>query len=876
MKDLSIKLKLLLVSALALIILATVLAVIAVQSSKDGLVNEAYSKLEAVRDMKSAQLEQLFKFRAVDLQFLAASPGAVDFTQDLIRVHKELEVHGDAKYPVQNQKVVDATNPYDDSFKEFMNLYGYYDVFIICAKHGHVMYSGAKESDYGENLSAGILRSSGLAELWKKVANSGRTSIVDMKRYAASNDEPAMFMGTPIFGKDGKMVSILAIQISDKMITAVTAGRSGMGETGETYLVGQDKLMRSNSFLDPVNHSIIASFANPSKGKVDTDAVNNALSGKTNSEIITDYNGNPVLSAYTTVDPSKYFNADFKWVMLSEIDEAEVMAVPNEIRNSIIIASIVILIVVLVSLFLFINVSIIKPLNRFQDGILGFFAFMNKETSESKAIDIDSKDELGTMAKVVNENIEQISAAILQDIKLIENITVVANNVKDGNLDGRVTEESANESLNTIKDIMNDVFTTVEGAFKEVNGGMVRLVDGNFTDKITNEYKGDYNVTKSAINDVATKMDLMLTNFETASASVTVGDLKTRIDGTGFDGGYQTIISSVNGLLTDVDGGFAEVISALKELENGNLTYRITKEYQGDYDATKQSANNLATQLENMVGKINASTTELTAASQSVNGSSQTLSAGATQQASSLEETSAALEEMSGSVAESAKNAQQTNLLAEDAASMSIEGGEAVTKTVEAMVLISEKIGIIEDIVYQTNLLALNAAIEAARAGEHGKGFAVVAAEVRKLAKRSQVAAQEISTITTESVKVSEKAGELIGNVVPKIQETAQLIKDIANSAKEQDVGLGQINTAMTQLDQVTQTNAASSQEMSSASEELNEQANNLSQMMKFFTISEMNDMFGSQTNKSTKAPMIAQKPQGDDAGLDLRDFDRY
>jgi len=876
MKNLSIKLKLILVSALALTLLATVLAIIAVQSSKDGLVSEAYSKLEAVRDMKASQLEELFKFRAIDLKYLAASPAAIDFTKSLITIHHELKVQGDEKYPVQNQQVIDATKNYDDTFKSFMSLYGYYDVFIICAKHGHVMYTGAKESDYGENLSAGTLRNSNLAKLWKNINNSGRASIVDMQPYAPSNDEPAMFMGTPVFDKDGKMISILAIQISDKMISSVTAGRSGMGETGESYLVGEDKLMRSNSFLDPINHSIKASFANPAKGKVDTDAVAHALTGKTDSEIVTDYNGNPVLSAYATIDPSKHFNADFKWVILSEIDEAEVMAVPNEIRNNIIIVSVVILLLVLVSLFFFINISIIQPLNRFQDGILGFFAYVNKEVSESKEINIDSKDELGLMAKVVNENIEKISADLRQDGLLIEDITKIANEVKDGNLDGRIEKESNNESLNTIKNIMNDVFSTVEGAFKEVNGGMNRLVEGNFTDKITNEYKGDYNVTKTAINDVASKMDLMLSNFEKASASVTVGDLKTRVDGRGFDGGYQTIIDSVNGLLKDVDGGFAEVIDALQELENGNLTYRITKEYKGDYDATKQSANNLATQLENMVGKINASTIELTGAAQSVNGSSQTLSAGATQQASSLEETSAALEEMSGSVAESAKNAQQTNLLAEDAASMSIEGGEAVTKTVDAMVLISEKIGIIEDIVYQTNLLALNAAIEAARAGEHGKGFAVVAAEVRKLAKRSQVAAQEISTITSESVKISEKAGELIGDVVPKIQETAQLIKDIANAAKEQDVGLGQISTAMTQLDQVTQTNAASSQEMSSASEELSEQANNLSQMMKFFTISEMNDMFNNSNVKPSQPAMIASTPKNDDAGLDLREFDRY
>jgi len=145
---------------------------------------------------------------------------------------------------------------------------------------------------------------------------------------------------------------------------------------------------------------------------------------------------------------------------------------------------------------------------------------------------------------------------------------------------------------------------------------------------------------------------------------------------------------------------------------------------------------------------------------------------------------------------------------------------------------------------------------------------------VRKLAKRSQVAAQEISTITTDSVKISEKAGELITNVVPKIQETAKLINDIANASKEQDIGLGQINTAMTQLDQVTQTNAKSSQEIASASEELNSQANNLSQLMSFFRTSNSSSIGGlpMHSNAPTSNPTLSNESNK----LDLRNFDRY
>ena len=168
---------------------------------------------------------------------------------------------------------------------------------------------------------------------------------------------------------------------------------------------------------------------------------------------------------------------------------------------------------------------------------------------------------------------------------------------------------------------------------------------------------------------------------------------------------------------------------------------------------------------------------------------------------------------------------------------MAKDGGDAVLKTVEAMRNIADKIGIIEDIAYQTNLLALNAAIEAARAGEHGKGFAVVASEVRKLAERSQTAAQEISQITTDSVDISEKAGTLLGEIVPSIEQTSELIEEISSAPSEQDTGISQINYAMTTLDQVTQQNASASEELASASEEMSSQAEHLKELVSFFKV---------------------------------------
>jgi methyl-accepting chemotaxis protein len=270
---------------------------------------------------------------------------------------------------------------------------------------------------------------------------------------------------------------------------------------------------------------------------------------------------------------------------------------------------------------------------------------------------------------------------------------------------------------------------------------------------------------------------------------------------------------------------------------------------QGDLSQTIPSASNdeigdLVRSLNLMVEKLRQIVAEALTAAQNVSAGSQELSAsaeqlsqGATEQASSAEEASSSMEEMASNVKQNADNANQTEKIAAQSAKDAEASGVAVGRAVDAMQTIAEKITIVQEIARQTDLLALNAAVEAARAGEHGKGFAVVASEVRKLAERSQAAAAEIGTLSTESVKVAQEAGGMLSKLVPDIKKTAELVQEITAACREQDVGSAQINQAIQQLDKVGQQNASASEQVSSTSEELASQAEQLQSTISFFRI---------------------------------------
>jgi methyl-accepting chemotaxis protein len=286
-----------------------------------------------------------------------------------------------------------------------------------------------------------------------------------------------------------------------------------------------------------------------------------------------------------------------------------------------------------------------------------------------------------------------------------------------------------------------------------------------------------------------------------------------------------------------IAGPLREVVARAEQAAAGDLTARVTVDRTDELGQMGQALNRMLETFHDLMTRVKEATDEAARAARGIATGSEQMSAGAGQQASSIEETTSSLEEMSASIGQNADSTRKMETMALKGARDAEESGKAVDETVRAMKAIAQKVTIIEEIAYQTNLLALNAAIEAARAGEHGRGFAVVASEVRKLAERSQGAAKEIGTLTVSSVTLAERTGRALGELVPAIKSTAELVQEVAIASREQAASVSQINRAVSLVDEVTQRNAASAEELASTAESLATQAESLRQMIGYFHV---------------------------------------
>ncbi|MCF6356128.1 MAG: methyl-accepting chemotaxis protein [Candidatus Polarisedimenticolaceae bacterium] len=554
----------------------------------------------------------------------------------------------------------------------------------------------------------------------------------------------------------------------------------------------------------------------------------------------------------------------------------------DEISLSQNIISMVLGILVLLSLggVLLITGSITKPLNRAVE-IAGAIA----NGKLDNRIDIKSQDEVGqllsalkTMQKNIKEQIETERQYAAETNRIKVALDNVSGNVMVADADNTIiylnkavqklfldAQEDirqvlpnfdANKILGSNVDIFHKnpahqqgLLANLSGRFESefpIGSRTMRIIANPAIDADGN-HMGTAVEWSDRTQELAVEQEV-----ENIVAAARNGNLSQRIDLTGKTGFFNKLGGGINELLEVTDQVISQTISVLEALSKGDLTQRANTSYGGSFGSLADNINQTIDQLNQTVAQILSSSSIISSSSEEISSGNDNMSQRTESQASCLEETASTMEQFTSASRQSAENAKQASCSAKSAQELAEKGGSVVSEAVAAMGeinnasnRIADIISVIDDIAFQTNLLALNASVEAARAGEQGRGFAVVSSEVRNLAGRSATAAKEIKSLIQDSVEkvnagttLVNRSGETLVEIVTAVKQVGTAVAEIAATAQEQSLGIAQANQAVTQLDEMTQQNAALAEETSAASHSLNNQATDMANIMSFFRTS--------------------------------------
>ncbi len=454
-----------------------------------------------------------------------------------------------------------AHKKYHKSYDEFLSSFELYDIFMVDLR-GNLIYTDFKEKDFATNLKDGVYSDTGISRVYKKALDIevGELAFDDFSPYEPSYNSAASFIATPIFVNNVKK-GVLIFQMPVDRINSIMSlngkyQEAGLGLSGETYLVGQDYKMRNNSrFTKDIKNKVVQDLGSTiGVWEVKTKSTQAVIeqNKRQGSWIIDDYRGISVLSVYDTVS---LYN-QVKWVVIAEIDEDEALQPAIDLRNDIIVSSIVVLIIVLFVFIFFINNSVIKPLHVFQEGLIGFFEYLNKESNDVPHLDDKVPNEIGKMAKVINENILITKENIEEDKNVIEEVVKVLGEFEQGDLSQRVTLTSHNPALSQLISLLNQMGTNIESNINNVLSVLEEYSNYNYIKKVdTSGIKEHLLKLANGINSLDDAITQML--IENKQNGLT---LKNKSDE------LMTNVESLNNSSTEAAASLEETAAALEEI----------------------------------------------------------------------------------------------------------------------------------------------------------------------------------------------------------------------------------------------------------------------------------------------------------------------